>query len=200
GSTPTNPFQTIQRQDVGLTLKIKPQINEGNAVRMEVSQEVSSLSGSSAGASDIVTNKRALKTTVMVDDGQVLVLGGLLDDQLTESEQKVPLLGDIPILGWLFRHQSTQKVKRDLMVFLHPRILRDGEQSNSLSSSKYSYIRARQMAMRDDGVRLMRDDVTPVMPEMEEFLELPPPYGEEGAEVSDMSQPPQPVTTPMSLD
>ena len=200
GSTPTNPFQTIQRQDVGLTLKIKPQINEGNAVRMEVSQEVSSLSGSSAGASDIVTNKRALKTTVMVDDGQVLVLGGLLDDQLTESEQKVPMLGDIPILGWLFRHQSTQKVKRDLMVFLHPRILRDGEQSNSLSSSKYSYIRARQMAMRDDGVRLMRDDVTPVMPEMEEFLELPPPYGEEGAEVSDMSQPPQPVTTPMSLD
>lgn len=200
GSTPTNPFQTIQRQDVGLTLKIKPQINEGNAVRMEVSQEVSSLSGSSAGASDIVTNKRALKTTVMVDDGQVLVLGGLLDDQLTESEQKVPLLGDIPILGWLFRHQSTQKVKRDLMVFLHPRILRDGEQSNSLSSSKYSYIRARQISMREDGVRLMRDDVTPVMPEMEEFLELPPPYGEEAVDISDMSQPPQPVTTPMSLD
>lgn len=199
-STPSNPFQTIQRQDVGLTLKIKPQINEGNAVRMEVSQEVSSLSGSSTGAADVVTDKRALKTTVMVDDGQVLVLGGLLDDQLTESEQKVPLLGDIPILGWLFRYQSTQKVKRDLMVFLHPRILREGKQSNSLSSSKYSYIRARQMSMRDEGVRLMRDDVTPLMPEMEEFLELPPPYGEEAADVSDMSQPPQPVTTPMSLD
>ncbi|MCW8840349.1 MAG: type II secretion system secretin GspD, partial [Gammaproteobacteria bacterium] len=129
GSTPTDPFQTIQREDVGLTLKIKPQINEGNAVRMEVMQEVSSISGSSVGASDIITDKRALKTTVMVDDGQVLVLGGLLDDQLTESEQKVPLLGDIPVLGWLFRYQSTKTVKRDLMIFLHPRILRDGNHS-----------------------------------------------------------------------
>ncbi|MGM0593461.1 MAG: type II secretion system secretin GspD [Pseudomonadota bacterium] len=178
GSNPSNPFQTIQREDVGLTLKIKPQINEGNAVRMEVSQEVSSLSGSSSGARDLVTNKRALKTTVMVDDGQVLVLGGLLDDQLNETEQKVPLLGDIPVLGWLFRYQSTQKVKRDLMVFLHPRILRDGKHSNALSSGKYSYIRATQLSMRDDGVRMMKDETAPVLPEMEQFLELPPPYEE----------------------
>lgn len=200
GSTPTNPFQTIDRQDVGLTLKIKPQINEGNAVRMEVSQEVSSISGSSSGASDIVTNKRALKTTVMVDDGQVLVLGGLIDDQFKDSEQKVPLLGDIPVLGWLFRYQSTQKVKRDLMVFLHPRIMRDGDQSTMLSGNKYSYIRAQQLAMREDGVRLMSDDVVPLMPDMEEFMELPPPYGETPQPGPGMAEPPAPVSTPISLD
>lgn len=194
GSTPGNPFQTIQREDVGLTLKIKPQINEGDAVRMDISQEVSSLSSSSAGASDLITNKRAVKTTVMVDDGQVLVLGGLIDDKLTESEQKVPLLGDIPLLGWLFRYQSTQKVKRDLMVFLHPRILRDGDQSNAISSSKYNYMRARQMELKDRGVRLMSDEAMPVLPEFEDFLELPPPY-EERADEPDMSQPPRVMVT-----
>ncbi|MCW8958241.1 MAG: type II secretion system secretin GspD [Gammaproteobacteria bacterium] len=200
GSTPTDPFQTIQREDVGLTLKIKPQINEGNAVRMEVMQEVSSISGSSVGASDIITDKRALKTTVMVDDGQVLVLGGLLDDQLTESEQKVPLLGDIPVLGWLFRYQSTKTVKRDLMIFLHPRILRDGNHSTRLSNDKYSYIRARQLSMREEGVRLMPDEVSPLLPDMDEFLELPLPYGDETVEGSVLSQPPLAVTTPMTLD
>ncbi|MFO7592800.1 MAG: type II secretion system secretin GspD [Pseudomonadota bacterium] len=200
GSTPSNPFQTIQRQDVGLTLKITPQINEGNSIRMKVQQEVSSLATSSASASDLITDKRALETTVMVDDGQVLVLGGLLNDELMQEEQKVPLLGDIPVLGWLFRYQNTKKVKRDLMVFLHPRILRTGVHSNALSSGKYSYIRASQLASREAGVRLMRDDVMPLLPEMEDFLELPPPYGEEAEETSDLAEPPEPVTTPASLD
>lgn len=201
GSTPSNPFQTIQRQDVGLTLKITPQINEGNSVRMKVQQEVSSLATSSAAASDLITDKRALETTVMVDDGQVLVLGGLLNDELMQEEQKVPLLGDIPILGWLFRYQSNKKVQRDLMVFLHPRILRTGAHSNALSSSKYSYIRATQLASREEGVSLMSDDVMPLLPEMKDFLELPPPYGEEETEkTSDLAEPPEPVTTPISLD
>ncbi len=175
-STPSNPFQTVQREDVGLTLKITPQINEGNAVRMEISQEVSSISGSAASAVDLITNKRAIKTTVMVDDGNILVLGGLIDDQLIEKEQKVPLLGDIPVLGWFFSYQSTQKVKRDLMVFLHPRIMRGGELSNQLSSAKYNYMRAQQLNVRDRGVALMYDDVSPLLPEMKDFLELPPPY------------------------
>jgi general secretion pathway protein D len=161
---------------------------------MEISQEVSSLSSSSAGASDLITNKRAVKTTVMVDDGQVLVLGGLIDDKLSESEQKVPLLGDIPLLGWLFRYQSTQKVKRDLMVFLHPRILRDGKQSSAIATDKYNYIRAQQLDIRERGVRLMSDDASPLLPEMDKFLELPPPYEKrsEAQQVSD--QPPAPVT------
>lgn len=189
-STPTNPFQTIQREDVGLLLKIKPQINEGNAIRMEITHELSSLSSSSVSASDLITNKRSVKTTVMVDDGKVLVLGGLIDDQLTESTQKVPLLGDIPLLGWLFRYQSTKKVKQDLMVFLHPRILRDGDQSMALASDKYNYIRARQLDNRERGVKLMRDEVSPLLPEMHEFLELPPPYDDE-AEAVPPPLPPQ---------
>ena len=190
GSTPTNPFQTIQREDVGLLLKIKPQINEGDAIRMEITHELSSLSSSSVSASDLITNKRSVKTTVMVDDGKVLVLGGLIDDKLTESTQKVPLLGDIPVLGWLFRYQSTQKVKQDLMVFLHPRILRDGKQSTAFSSDKYNYMRARQLDVRKRGVKLMDDEVSPLLPEMQEFLELPPPY-EEGAGLMPPQLPPQ---------
>jgi general secretion pathway protein D len=181
GSTPDNPFQTIQREDVGLSLKIKPQINEGDAIRMEITQEVSSISGSTVSASDLITNKRSVKTTVMVDDGQVLVLGGLIEDQLVESEQKVPLLGDIPVLGWLFRYQKNIKSKKDLMVFIHPRIIRDKSQSSALAGEKYNYIRALQMNIREDGLRLMPDDSSPLLPEMQEFLQLPPPFEEQAA-------------------
>jgi general secretion pathway protein D len=187
GTGSTNPFQTIQREDIGLKLTIKPQINEGDAIRMEISHELSSISNSAVRASDLITNKRSVKTTVMVDDGKVLVLGGLIDDKLNEVTQKVPLLGDIPVLGWLFRYQSTQKVKQDLMVFLHPRILREDSQSMSLSSEKYNYMRARQLDVRARGVKMMRDEVAPLLPEMSEFLELPPPY-EQGAE---LASPPQ---------
>lgn len=105
-AVPGNPFQTISREDVGLSLKIKPQINEGDTVRMEIAQEVSSISTSTTGAADIVTNKRAIKTTVMVDSGEILVLGGLIDDQLVENQQKVPGLGDIPMLGYLFSYKK----------------------------------------------------------------------------------------------
>lgn len=178
GSTPTNPFQTIEREDVGLSLKIKPQINEGDAIRMEITQEVSSISGSTVSASDLITNKRSIKTTVMVDDGQAVVLGGLIEDQLVESEQKVPLLGDIPILGWLFRYQKNIKSKKDLMVFIHPRIIRDRAQSLALASEKYNYMRALQMDIREEGLRLMPDEVSPLLPEMQELLQLPPPFDE----------------------
>lgn len=201
-STPSNPFQTVQREDVGLTLNITPQINEGNSVRMEISQEVSSISGSAASTVDLITNKRAIKTTVMVDDGDVLVLGGLIDDQLIESEQRVPLLGDIPILGWFFSYRSTQKVKRDLMVFLHPRIMRDGKLSNEISTAKYNYMRALQLGVRDRGVALMSDDVSPLLPEMKDFLELPPPYEETPAAQQDgtaepsAAQPEEPAAPP----
>lgn len=176
GTTPTNPFQTIQRQDVGLTLRVRPQINEGSAVRLAVEQEVSSLSSGSSGAADIITNKRSLKTSVMVDNGQVVVLGGLIDDDLQESEQRVPILGDIPVLGWLFSHKRTTKVKRNLMVFLRPVILRDEAHNAAVSGEKYNYIRARQQDVRARGVDLMRDDVSPLLPELNEMLVLPPPF------------------------
>ncbi len=176
GTTPTNPFQTIQRQDVGLTLRVRPQINEGSAIKLEVNQEVSSISAGASGAADIITNKRSLKTSVMVDNGQVVVLGGLIDDDLQESDQRVPILGDIPVLGWLFSHKRTTKVKRNLMVFLRPVILRDEAQNAAVSGEKYNYIRARQQEVREGGVALMRDDVSPLLPELNDMLVLPPPF------------------------
>ena len=174
-SSSVNPFQTVQREDVGLTLKVKPQINEGNAVKLEIEQEVSSINATaSSGTSDIVTNKRSIKTVVMVEDGETIVLGGLIDENLQQVEEKVPLLGDVPILGALFRATSTTKVKRNLMVFLRPVILRDAATNTRIASSKYNYFRAKQMDMQQKGVKLMDDSETPVLPAR--FNMLPPPF------------------------
>ncbi len=174
-SSSVNPFQTVQREDVGLTLRVKPQINEGNAVKLEIEQEVSSINATaSSGTSDIVTNKRSIKTVVMVEDGETIVLGGLIDENLQQVEEKVPLLGDVPILGALFRATSTTKVKRNLMVFLRPVILRDAATNTRIASSKYNYFRARQMDMQQKGVKLMDNSETPVLPAR--FNMLPPPF------------------------
>jgi len=162
----TNPFQTIQRQDVGLTLKIKPQINEGTALRLDIEQEVSSIADSVAGASDIVTNKRSIKTNVMVDDGQVVVLGGLIEEQVRESVQKVPLLGDIPLLGYLFKSRSSDVDTKNLMVFIHPVILRDSAVMNNYTNSKYNYIRNLQLREDEDGVNMLPGKSHPVLPEI----------------------------------
>jgi len=146
-----NPFQTIERRDIGLTLKVKPQINDGNTIKMELEQEVSNVNTTAlTGAADITTNVRSIKTTVLVEDGQTLVLGGLIDDQVTDVEEKVPLLGDIPVLGRLFRYSSTQKSKRNLMVFLHPLIMRDSDTADQYSNTKYNFIRSRQLLYRQE--------------------------------------------------
>ena len=193
-ASPQNPFQTIQRQDVGLTLRIKPQINEGDAIRMEITQEVSSLSAGAAGASDLITNKRSVRTTVMVDDGKALVLGGLIDEKLVEANQRVPLLGDIPILGHLFRHQTSKSIKQDLMIFLHPQILRDEMGSSALSAGKYNYIRARQLDTRESSRSLLNTAPSPLLPPIENFLELPPPYHDDQVDLS--SPPPLEMDSP----
>jgi general secretion pathway protein D len=169
----TNPFQTIQREDVGLTLKIKPQINEGDALRLEIEQEVSNIADSVAGAADIVTNKRSIKTNVMVDDGQVVVLGGLIEEKVGESIQKVPFLGDIPFLGALFRSKTADVTKTNLMVFIHPVILRDAAVTASYTNSKYNYIRALQMQQDEDGVNMIPDKHHPVLPLVEEYSVAP---------------------------
>lgn len=189
GSNPSNPFTTIQRQDVGLTLKIKPQINEGNAIKLDVQQEVSSLSPSTVGA-DLITNKRSIKTTVMVEDGGVVVLGGLIEETLRESEQRVPVLGDIPILGLLFRYNKTTKVKTNLMVFIHPQIMKDDAMLNSLTNEKYNFIRAKQLAVRERGVRLLDDEESPLLPEMKTFLTLPPAYDDSDGMNNSIVMPP----------
>ncbi len=144
GDTPSNPFQTIERKDVGLTLKIKPQINDGSSIRMEIEQEISSLSASDVSTADVVTNKRTINTTVMVEDGQVLVLGGLIEDTYTDTIQKVPLLGDIPIIGRAFRNTKTIKKKQNLMVFIHPVIMRDVLSGDSYTRQKYKKLKGAQ--------------------------------------------------------
>lgn len=144
-----NPFQTIQREDVGLTLKIEPQINEGGAIQLTVEQEVSSISQSlGVNAADIITNKRSIKTRVLVDDGQLIVLGGLIDDQINSREQRVPILGDVPVFGHLFRYRDRDSTKRNLMVFLRPSVLRLPGDAATLTSGKYRYIREQQLQSR----------------------------------------------------
>lgn len=154
-----NPFQTIERQDVGITLRLTPQINEGNSIRLDLEQESSSISASSV-ASDIITNERRIVTSVLVDDGEILVLGGLTEDTFTDSVVKTPILGDIPLLGNLFKSTTTSKAKSNLMVFIHPVILRDPAAAALATGSKYEYLRARQLESGIHDRGLIRDNVS----------------------------------------
>ncbi|RPI58739.1 MAG: type II secretion system protein GspD, partial [Lysobacterales bacterium] len=149
-------------------LKITPQINEGSGVKLEIEQETSSLSATVEGAADLVTNTRNITTTVFVNDGEVLVLGGLIDDQLRETDRRVPGLGRIPGLGWLFRSRKTDRSKTNLMVFIRPVILRNAEDARFQTTSKYRYIQDLQREMADDPVRLMRNDDRPELPPLPE--------------------------------
>lgn len=140
----SNPFTTIERKDIGVTLKVTPHINEGATLRLEIEQEISSIApstGLNAQAVDLVTNKRSIKSTILADDGQVIVLGGLIQDDVTQAISKVPLLGDIPLIGGLFRSTRDSHIKRNLMVFLRPTVVRDGAGLAALSGKKYSDIR-----------------------------------------------------------
>ena len=176
GSNNTNPFQQVNRQEVGIKLKVTPQINEGDAVQLTIEQEVSSIGG--ATAVDITINKREIKTTVMADDGATVVLGGLIDEDVQESESKVPLLGDIPILGHLFKSTSVTKQKRNLMVFIKASIVREGSAISGISKTKYNYIRAEQLKRDEEGIRLMPNTRQVVLPEWDESLALPPTFEE----------------------
>lgn len=166
-----NPFQTIQREEVGTSLKITPQINDGSGVKLTIEQETSSL-GARAGAVDLVTNSRTITTSVFVNDGDVLVLGGLIDDRLTQNEERVPGLGRIPGLGWLFRARRTDRERSNLMVFIRPTILRDRYDAAFQTNSKYNNLR--QMQQELDRVRLLREESQPELPELPPIEELPP--------------------------
>ncbi|MDX1563500.1 MAG: type II secretion system protein GspD, partial [Gammaproteobacteria bacterium] len=162
-----NPFQTINREDVGTTLTITPQINEGTGMRLTISQETSSIAGSAAGAADLITNTRTIATEVFVNDGDVLILGGLIDDQLRETEQRVPGLGNIPGFRWLFRSRNTERVKSNLMVFIRPTILRDNIEANRMTGQKYQYLLDEQSRRSGEPVPLMRDADRPTLPPLE---------------------------------
>ena len=171
GRETNNPFQTIERQDVGLTLRIRPQINEGGSVLLGIDQEVSQVAQTAAAltlAQGPTTNKRSIRTNVLVEDSQILVLGGLIDDTLTETEQKVPGLGDIPVLGNLFRYRQTSMGKRNLMIFLHPVILRDAATGSEQTRFKYETIREAQQRAIDRAVNLLPDARPAQLPPLRE--------------------------------
>jgi general secretion pathway protein D len=170
-SSAVNPFQTIQREQVGVKLTLTPQINEGNAILLKISQEISSISESAAGAADLITNERTIDTTVIVEDGAILVLGGLIEDSLRESIQQVPILSRIPVLGSLFRHRSVSKVKTNLMVFIRPTILRDGIQAAFATNAKYNYVRDVQLGSRNPSILQMHGVESPVIPQLEQYEE-----------------------------
>ena len=194
GNNNSNPFQTIDRQEVGIKLKVTPQVNEGSGVQLTIEQEVSSVSGSTG--VDISINKREIKTTVMADNGEVVVLGGLIDENIQESVQSVPLLGDLPIIGHLFKSTANTVRKTNLMVFLRATIIRDGALMSELTKEKYNYIRAQEILKQERGLSLMDDSALPLIPEWEEQLSLPPSFDkymeqrdEEGADSKQQEQP-----------
>jgi len=169
----SNPFQTVERQDVGITLKVTPQINDGNTIKLEIDQEVSNVSSSAASNGGIITNKRQIATSVLVEDGEILVLGGLIDDQLRDTVSKVPILGDIPLLGWLFRSHSTSKEKQNLMVFMRPSIMRDASTAAYHTNQKYNYLRAQQIDAGVNGFGLLKEESSPLLPPLQNLVAPP---------------------------
>jgi general secretion pathway protein D len=163
-----NPFQTINREQIGVKLSITPQINEGDSMVLEISQEISSISQAASGAVDLITNQRIIETTVIVDDGEILVLGGLIEDTLRESHQAVPILGKIPLIGALFRSQQTEKTKTNLMIFIRAEIMRDSAQTAIQTNSKYNMIRDVQRAREQTNIQLMPGRTPPILPPLEE--------------------------------
>ena len=174
-STTVTPFQTIERKDVGLILKVKPQITEGGSVKLTIYEEVSRVEDTT-NAAGIITNKRSLESTVMVDDGQIIVLGGLIQDSFTDGTNKVPLVGDVPVLGQLFRYDNRRRIKTNLMVFLKPTVVRTSSAGAALTSDRYDYLIGEQQRLAP-GQRLFWPDQTEPR--------LPP-----------ITEPPAPVATP----
>ncbi|MCX7149895.1 MAG: type II secretion system secretin GspD [Rhodocyclales bacterium] len=161
-TTPT-PFQTVERRDVGLTLRIKPQISEGGTVRLQIYQEVSSVQDTS-NAAGVITNKRAVASTVMVNDGEIVVIGGLMQNTVSEGEEKVPVLGDIPLLGGLFRYKKRSQNKTNLMIFLRPTLVRDSQSANAFTGDRYDYILGEQGKAKPAHDAVLPDMDSPRLP------------------------------------
>lgn len=164
-SSTTTPFQTIERKDIGITLKVKPRINDDSSITMDVDQTVESIAPSNAKAADLVTNKRNITTRVLIENDQVLVLGGLIQNDVTDAQAKVPLLGDMPVVGRLFRSTNTEIVKKNLMIFIHPRILATNQDARALSIQRYEGMRSKQQRINQKLDRIFIPDAAPVLPE-----------------------------------
>ncbi len=179
----SNPFQTIERKDVGLTLRVTPRLNKGSTIIMDIYQEVSNVQPKvqNIAAVDLVTKKRAIETTVMVEDKGMVVLGGLIQDDLINTVIKVPILGDIPLIGEIFKSSKVETQKANLMVFIRPTILSNPVLANEMAMRKYQFVREKQETLKDKGVRLITRDAIPVLPEYYpsegRSITLPSPFG-----------------------
>jgi general secretion pathway protein D len=160
----TSPFTTIQREEVGTILKVTPHINEGNSVQLKIEQEDSAPGAKLADSADISTNKRSIKTTVLMQDGSIIVLGGLMQDTVTESEDRVPGLGAIPLIGNLFKSRSGSRMKSDLLVFIRPQILRDSQAIEDVSEEKYNGIRRQEKELNNGHIMLLPGQKQPAIP------------------------------------
>lgn len=196
GAAGVNPFQTIERRDVGLALRVRPQVSEGGTVKMAIYQEISAVLPRTAGTSDITTTKRSIETNVLVDDGQILVLGGLIEDRVEDGVEKVPALGDVPILGNLFKYQTRKGTKTSLMVFLRPTVVRTNQQSVNVAGDRYDFIRDVQTESRGSSV-ILPEVQTPILPPLQDgrpvggaLLNLPPESRSDGQTVPPASTPP----------
>ena len=197
-----NPFQTIERRDVGLTLGVTPQINEGDAIKMVLDLEVSSLASGSAGGANLITNKRTLTNTVAVENGQILVIGGLIDDSVTDTQRRVPILGSIPLLGNLFKFRSVEKVKRNLMVFIRPSILRNQAQGDYYTRLKYDHMREAQLESSATSIPLVGGRSAVMLPFDEYGAIKPPPSANDRGDARTKARgtgDPQPIPTPVPL-
>ena len=181
GNGASNPFQTIERQSVGVTLKVTPQINDGDAVVLDIVQEVSTLAPSLI-ASDLITNERKIETMVLANDGNIVVLGGLVSDEVKDNSEGVPLLSSIPLLGRLFRTDSVEVTKQNLLVFIRPTIIRDDEDLAGATAEKYRFIRDQQMERRERGLMFLDDGNLPVLPTWEEQIQQLPEVPADDAE------------------
>lgn len=174
-----NPFQTIERKDVGLTLRIKPQISEGGTVRLQIYQEVSSVQDPATtiatNSAGVITNKRAVSSTVLVDDGKIVVIGGLIQNTVRDGEQKVPLLGDIPLLGNLFRYRTRVHSKTNLMIFLRPTVVLDKQRADAYTDERYDYIIGEQRKVKPAHDAILPDMDSPTLPPLPVPEPAPPP-------------------------
>ena len=183
-----NPFQTIERKDVGLTLKVKPQISETGTVKLNIFQEVSSIDYTKSSTAGLITNKRSIESNVLVDDGSIVVLGGLLSDEYAGAGSQVPLFGDIPVLGWLFKSESRSRTKKNLMVFLRPVVVRDASATDALSNSRYQQMMGLQQNAQPGFNPILGSGNSPVLP--------PAPVPQPKAASPSDSKPETPAATP----
>jgi general secretion pathway protein D len=167
GSTGVNPFQTVDRKDIGLKLRVRPQISEGGTIKMAIYQESSSIDPNVTNAAGLVTDLRAINTNVLVDDGQIIVLGGLIQDSVSDTDEQVPGLGNLPLVGNLFKYKTRSRTKTNLMIFLRPVVIRSEEQSAKVTADRYDYMRNEEQNTQPKKAAMLQDYPAPVLPPVE---------------------------------